>query len=582
MKAKRTARWIAAGVAAGAAMLAQAYEFDLSKVWAPVVVGVPPTFARQDLCRTADGEIRHYGRQVVDGKVARVYASSRDEGRSWTTRLADPNDVGPMVKSPWSGDWIGFDAKPGGHRAQLLRSKTGPGDAKAERTPMPFVGFELRQLVPLKSRRRWVATFCDSRGSYHAVVALSDDDGRTWRRVDVPAVKGVERKGLGDVRPHWFCDGTEPTIVEMQDGTILMCVRTSGPHAAFFRSTDGGESWGEGRPDAAFWQANTMPYFFRLSDGRLLFVWNNTAILPTRDASEYPELGAHALSGGGEVAFTNRDALHAAISDDDGRTWRGFREIALNEARNESDFRELGNAPDQEMDKSVHQTQALELEGGKVLISYGQNAAARRMAIFDPDWLLESRREEDFRHGLKDVSRHLYLKSLSGGTRGWAGHCAWNRLPGAVMMKDERGSIREVLQLTRIRDPRMVSDRQGVVWNFPAARKGRVTVECRVVGAGFRLTLADHWMNPCDEFGPKASPLSVEMTAKKLPGGKWHKLTADWDEDRGTAVLAVDGRRIAEEKLSSLPPFGLSYLHLQTLAEDTDPEGTYFRLFRKE
>ncbi len=564
------------------AMAAEAYEFDLEKIYAPIVVGVPPTFARKDLCRTADGEIRHYGRQVINGKVERVYIASRDEGRTWVTKRAKANDGGAMVKSPWSGDWISFDANSGNYQVRLLRSKVGPGDDAVEVVGMPWNGLEMRQLVALRSRKRWVATFCDTRGSYHAVVAFSDDDGKTWKRVNIPAVKNVPRMGLGDKRPHWFCDGTEPTIVELKDGTILMCVRTSGPHAAFFRSVDGGETWGEGKVDEAFWQSNTMPYFFRLSDGRLLFIWNNTAILPTRDAGEYPELGEYQLSGQGEVAFTNRDALHAAISDDEGVTWKGFREIALNEVRNESDFRELGNAPDQEWDKSVHQTQALELEGGKVLVAYGQNVAARRMAIFDPDWLLETKREETFRYGLGGVSRHLYLKSLSGGTRGWAGHCAWNRLPGAVMMKDERGSVREVLQLTRVKDPRLVSDRQGVVWNFPAARKGKVTIECRVVGAGFRLTLADHWMNPCDEFGPAVSPISEEMSAAELPGKKWHTVTVEWDEDKGAAVLAVDGKRLREVKMKNLPRFGLSYLHLQTLAEETDAEGTYFRLFRKE
>jgi hypothetical protein len=31
----------------------------LSSIFAPQVVAVPPTFAVRDLCRTADGELRH-------------------------------------------------------------------------------------------------------------------------------------------------------------------------------------------------------------------------------------------------------------------------------------------------------------------------------------------------------------------------------------------------------------------------------------------------------------------------------------------------------------------------------------------
>jgi len=564
----------------------------LREIFAPVVVAVPPTFAARDMCVTAGGEIRHYGQAPVGGEAVRVYIASRDNGLNWTTCRAAAGDVEAMVQSPWSGDWLSFK---GGNPVTLVRSKTGPGDTHAERTALPWKRLELRQLQPLKSRRRWLAAFsntvCENGECYHAATAYSDDDGRTWTRTDLKPVADVARLAAGDKRPHWFNDGCEPTFAELADGTLLLCVRTSGPHAAFYRSSDGGATWGEGRPDPAFWQANTMPYFFRLKDGRLLFVWNNTAMLPTRDASEYPELGEGELTGQWETVFTNRDALHAAISDDDGKTWKGFREIFLNEIRNAGDFRELGNLPWEERDKSVHQTQALELPDGKVLLAFGQSVAARRLVVFDPDWLLETKRHEDFSRGLGGISNHLYVRSLSGGWRGWAGHCAWNRLVGATLVRDPdtdnppaggKRSYREVLQLCRIRDPRLVSDRQGVVWNFPAARKGMVTLDCRIVGAGFRLTLADHWMNPCDETGPSLSPLSVPVDWPALHAAGWHKLVVGWDCETGEARLAVDGKTVETRPLASAPRFGLSYLHLQTLAEDMDARGTYFRGFDKE
>ena len=563
-------------------------------IFAPQVVAVPPCAAVRDMCRTSDGEIRHYGWKMLNGEKRRVYISSRDNGLSWSMQLASKGSAEALVRSPWSGDWIGFEWS-SQKELVLVRSKQGPGDTSPKRTLIGWKLHELRQLIPLKSRKRWIAAFSDVRcpGTvcYQAAVAYSDDDGQSWTHVQIDPVKNVPRLHPGDKRPHWFNNGCEPTVVELKDGTLLMGVRTSGEHHAFYTSKDGGETWSEGKENPAFWAANTMPYFFRLSDGRLLFIWNNTAMLPTRDLSETPELGGGERSGQWETVFTNRDALHAAISDDDGRTWKGFRELALNEVRNATDFRELGNAPDQEHDKSVHQTQALELPGGKVLLAYGQNAAARRLVIFDPNWLLETTRQDDFRQGLGGLSNHLYVKSLLGGARGWAGHCAWNRMPGATLVRDPdtdhppRGakrSVREVLQVARVADARLVSERQGVAWNFPASRKGTVTVEARVVGSGFRLTLADHWMNPCDEVGPMRSPFTMDVTDKELPGGAWHRLTAAWDEEAGTVVVSVDGRKIAERKLASRPPFGLSYLHLQTLAEKADSEGTYFRLFRKE
>ena len=550
----------------------------------PRVVAVPPCAAVRDMCVAADGEIRHYGRIFADGEVRRVCIASRDNGENWVTRPVVDGDVGAMVRSPYSGDWMYWRMLKDG-KMQFLRSKTGPGDTSPEIMDFPWSNLELRQLLPLRSRRRWVAAFsdvaCTRDGCYNATVALSDDDGWNWRRIDLKPVAGVERMAEGDQRPHWFNNGCEPSVVELSDGTLLMALRTSGPHAAFSRSTDGGETWSNGTPDSAFWQANTMPYLFRLKDGRLLFIWNNTQMLPTRSATEYPELKEWELAGRGESAFTNRDALHAAISEDDGRTWIGFREIILNPVRNAADFRELGNDPAQEHDKSVHQTQALELPNGKVLLALGQNVAARRIVILDPAWLYETSRAEDFRCGLANLSTHLYVKSLTGGWRGWAGHCAWNRASGAMMVRDPDTCLstkREVLQLCRITDPRLVSDRQGVVWNFPAERKGRFEAECRIDGEGFRLALTDHWINPCDETNPRKSPVVFEIMPDRVGRGVWQRLVCEWDGDAETVSLAC-GKLVVKGRMKACPRFGLSYLHLQTLASGFDPKGAYFRDF---
>jgi hypothetical protein len=559
-------------------------------IFEPVVVGTPPTFAARNLCVTANGEIRHYGWRDVGGRRLRVYIASRDLGLNWEQRFATPDEIASFMQSPFSDKWIAlFSSEKAGGALCAARSKTGPGDPAPDILTLPWKGLELRQLLPLTHRRRWVAALSvvdiHSPDCYHAAVLLSDDDGRTWRRVDIPPVTDVPRLFPGDLRPHWFNNGCEPTVAELADGSLLLAVRTSGPHAAFYRSTDGGETWGTPGTRDCFWQSNTMPYLFRLSDGRLLFIWNNTASLPTRDAAEYPELGKDELNGFWEVVFTNRDALHAAISSDDGRTWRGFREIALTEPRNAADFRELGNGPFDEHDKSVHQTQALELPGGKVLLSYGQNPAARRLAIFDPDWLLETSRQEDFRHGLANISHHLYVNSLSGGYRGWAGHCAWNRVPGAVMSREpdapEGVWRRESMLLARIRDPRLVSDLAGAVWNFPSMRRGHIEVECRVLGVGFRLSLLDHWINPCDIFNATRAPFDIFLDPG-VTGADWCRVEVVWDCDAATARLLVDSREILACDLAETPEAGFSYLHLQASDKCEDADGTYFRSLHAE
>jgi len=564
----------------------------LENVTAPVEVAVQPTFAARDMCRLDSGEIRHYGRKQVDGEVKTVYISSTD-GFNWTTHLAKEGDPGAMLKIPWSGAWFvlrgGYVVGQNVKSLRCYRSKIGPGDVNAEMDVIIRQGsYEPRQTAFLPDRRRIVCALSDTqtfrkRGNscYHASVMYSDDDAKTWKMVDVPPIPDVPRFAPGDKMPHWFNDGCEPSLVAMKDGSLRMMVRTSGPYAGFLESKDGGETWRVLPHDRRFWQANTMPLMARLNDGRLIAVWNNTAMLPTRDPKEYPELFEGELSGEWETVFTNRDALHAAISDDDGLTWKGFRELILSGPRNSADFRQLGNAADQEHDKSVHQTQLLELEKGKILLALGQNAATRRLIVFDPNWLLEKSRKTDFRNGFEGLSNHLYVRSMAGGSRGWAGHCAFNRVPGALMVRDPqttRATKRELLQLCRVSDPRLLSDRQGVVWNFPAAERGMVELDVRIAKSGFRLTLADHWMNPCDETGPSLSPFTCEVT-RELIGNGWCRLRADFDGKTRKVKLSVNGKIVKEFAFTGENPAPISYLHLQTLAEGTDPEGTYFRSF---
>ena len=104
---------------------------------APRVTGVPPSIALRNMCVLDDGEIRHYGHAVISGRIRRVYASSRDCGLSWKTVLAEKDDPGAMVKSPWSGEWLTIEGMP---KVRLVRSKTGPGGRDAVGTDLPYPG----------------------------------------------------------------------------------------------------------------------------------------------------------------------------------------------------------------------------------------------------------------------------------------------------------------------------------------------------------------------------------------------------------------------------------------------------------
>lgn len=195
----------------------------------------------------------------------------------------------------------------------------------------------------------------------------SDDDGRTWKisgKVQAPPhKKGGFHKGV-----RWNHGAVEPTIAELSDGRLWMIMRTAQDRHYQSFSKDGGETWSEPTP-SPFFGTITMPTLRKLSDGRLLFFWCNTTPLP--------ELAT--ANGVWEDVFTNRDALHVTISEDDGKSWTGFRELLLNDERNSSNF---GSTRPGE-DKSVHQVQAVETPPGKVLVSAGQHNLCRKLILME-------------------------------------------------------------------------------------------------------------------------------------------------------------------------------------------------------
>lgn len=572
-------------------------------IFEPQTVAVPPDDAPGAFSVSAEGELRCFGTWMRGSARQRMTLASSDWGLNWRLRPRTADDA-VYVPCPWAayeinvvgpGEWadFGLAGAEGKVGRCWIRTRDAQGQERVRSVGVPGLT-RCGKLRALPLRRRWTYAFNrefkDRIGNYPCLVH-SDDDGATWSEVvEVRDALSVAEVTAPDQAPRWDVGCNEPDLIELKDGTVLMVARTGTDRHAFYTSTDGGFTWSKPFVNPAFWSSNTMPLLKRLSDGRILFVWNNTQILPKRAAFETPELNRDERRGRWESVFTNRDALHAAISEDEGKTWIGFREIALNEIRNREDYREVGNEFGKMraglgIDKSVHQSAAVELPGGKVAILYGQNAAARRIAIFDLKWLYERGRTEDLRLGTVNLSNHLYLRSLLGAYRGWSGHCSLNRVPGAAMVREpgtDAETRRECLQICRIRDERLVDDRQGVVWNFPAARKGRVAFECRIDGRGVLVSLCDHWVNPCDWAIASRAAFASPLEAGDLGGpGQWRTVTLDWDCDAETVVVSCAGnRRTLPLKTEGFSPFGLSYLHLQTRADGHDPKGAYFRWFK--
>ena len=563
----------------------------LTAVHAPLVVGVPPANAFRDLVQLPDGELRSYGSR----DECRVYARSRDCGLSWAECPVPEGAMGAAVRSPWSGEWLTVMTH-GGHAhfawrtpdlgergTYVLRASALDGPCEATRITGVLLGMP-RQPLALKHRPRWITATAFSPGDspsgcYQPVVLYSDDDGHSWEQVVLPPAPphtiGWPHQGV-----RWQNGAVEPTVVELSDGRLYMLMRTSQDCHYQAYSEDGGASWSAPEP-SRFFATLTMPTLQALADGRILALWCNTAALPEFDHEAQLELNANERQGGSEDVFTNRDAFHAAISDDDGKSWRGFRELLLNERRNDGDFRSSGGNAGS-LDKSIHQSQAVELPGGKVLVSVGQHAFCRRLVIFDPSWLLEAERSDDFHLGLSDWSVHQYLKSMAGNFRGIAGHCSFNRCAGARLVPDPAGTPREVLHVARYPDPRLVLEPQGAVWNFPAGQAGEVSLELRVPrgGQGVRLCVTDHWFNPVDPVVDQLAQIVVLVDGVGRVAGSsafaldiWQALSLRWDCQAETAAWRLDENEWQELPYHHASQDGLSYLHLQSAAESSDPIG---------
>lgn len=559
----------------------------LNRIYEPVVVEIPLSDSRRDVCILPDGEIRAYGSLYVnrhmsqDGQIA--YLSSTDCGLSWSIKYSH-GKMNSCTYLEKANIYITTCDAYNNNRGidsglYVYRSDIGPDDPDPEVIKLAD-GLYHDSFLPQQSfftDRIWFTAQTDN-GT--PTFCYSDDFGKTWTIRDFPAPHNFEtvfpHKGL-----RWCKgSGTEPYVVELTENKMMMIIRT--PMDCFYKcySFDGGDSWTVPEP-STFYGTNTTAFLLRLINGKIIAFWNNTKPLSQiNHKATTPYAGKGVENGTGENAFTNRDAAHAAISED-GETFVGYREILLNEVRNNTDFRYIGGAASS-MDKSVHQFQAFELPFNKILVSSGQNKASRRLVIFDVDWLYETTRKEDFLKGVDRLTTHTYLKSISG-CHAWEvgnGHCAWNRTHNAFPMPDPEGSFDEVLSISKHHDDRLINDIGGAVWNFPASKKGRVSVDIKIAEKQARFTLSDRWYNTCDPYAAYQSPFWFELDAADVGEG-FVKVNIDYDTEKGEAEVLIGDELFFKVKMTADCPTGISYLILQC-ATDGDSEGFYIKSMEKK
>ena len=241
----------------------------------------------------------------ISGKI------SADDGQTWGRTFTVQENIGAdNVKHPdllrlANGDiLLCFTVRDSKHHQVTVMFKRSSDEGRTWTLPQPLSpdpGVHLinaDHISRLRDGRIILPTFWSPRygvgDHYHAFCYYSDDDAATWQasvqRVDLPK-RGAE----------------EPAIVELNDGTLLMMMRTSLGRTYRAWSTDRGQNWSDPEPTelAAPAAANCLK---RRPGGELLFIWNH---------NYEPD---HHHSG-------RRNPLSSAISRDEGRSWQNIKNL---------------------------------------------------------------------------------------------------------------------------------------------------------------------------------------------------------------------------------------------------------------
>lgn len=523
---------------------------------APQVVAKAPSDAYIGLSLMQNGEIRHYnyGEQRENGSF---YLSSTDQGKTWQRTEYDESIHFADNRNPLTNTMIRLYNE--GKGVWCVRYNASENGTKEvfKVTDKPLI--MLKPPVFINGGKRIiVATHYAGPDASEkgARVLYSDDDGKTWNESE-KLMSPFHKKEAFHKGIRWNHGAVEPTVVELRDGRLWMIMRTSQDNHYQSYSYDGGETWTTPVP-SPFYATITMPNIGRLKDGRVLMVWNNTTPLP--------ELAT--ANGVWDDVFTNRNVVHAAISEDDGKTWKGCRELFLDERRNASDFGDTKG-----MDKSVHQAQFVETADGKIVIAIGQHDLHRKILRFDPEWLYGTERSNRFENGLEEWSTFRYYKGIKG-------HCGYNRKEGGSLTAHPVRKNATVLNLKHTANDSLLYDGEGALWNFPAMKKGSFTTSVRIPqdSKGGELLLNDRWFNPTDTTASYfcSYALSLDRESLGIKDDEFHQLRIEWDLEGETTVanVFVDKRKKASLTLPlrNTVRHGISYVHFQS-SKEYDPVG---------
>lgn len=261
---------------------------------------IPPT-RRQGVPgieRTAGGRLwAIYGRDVESTRNYQVLKTSDDDGRTWSDvklMILPRRGVRAMSACIWIDPrqrmWVFWGQSFGQQDGRygiwaMVTDDPQSADPQWSRPRRLGDGIMLNKPTVLENGD-WLLTSSVWKADNSIRVYASTDHGETF-----------QLRGTANVLPPEARGPDEPMIVEREDGSLWMLVRSRGLAETFSR--DGGQTWSP--VERSELRHPTARFFLRrLRSGALLLVKHG----PLHER-------------------TRREKLMAFVSDDDGRTWRG-------------------------------------------------------------------------------------------------------------------------------------------------------------------------------------------------------------------------------------------------------------------
>jgi hypothetical protein len=525
-----------------------------------------------------DGTMVAVALPTVDGVQVGMAIYSRDNGRTWrapSKLFSLPKDEGSFgyydllvdregemhvffLMDPSAGEkWLRTHAKAGSPEAELdvwhIRSRQHMTSWEAAKQIWAGRGGDLLSVIQLNSGRLLLPIsfrthrIWSNRGSgfdaytysgqFNSSAIYSNDGGETW--MQSPSILKTPTPDIETIE-----GAVEPVVLQLKDGRVWMLIRTQMGRFYESYSSDDGQTWS--RPVATSLISSDSPAgLVRLPDDRIVVLLNRCLRFP--------------------YAYGGRHVLHAAISDDDGRTWRGYREVSRDPLREQP--------PPSNGDFGTSYVYPTATKDGKVLFATaamtgtrnGQPAnppgfvptQRRDLVLLDPKWLTETTQRTDFTNGVEDWSI-FGVKGVELATHS-------SRVGARAL------SIRKT-------EPGWPA---GAVWNFPMGTRGdlRLRLMLKPGFGGGLIGLTDHYSVPYDpeDFFYNVYNITIDADGK-LPGGaklepnRWYELDVKWDTAAGNGTILLDGKQVGVVR-AKRESEGIGYVRLRSTVLETDAAG---------